>query len=110
MIGKIAVEIGPAPVAGWIEAHDDVLLGGNVRAGELKVAAAAQRCRGLAKIDRHSLTPPRTNLPQFRGREATGSESSRTGRADTEGRRQHWIGTTGEYDIRCLRVTPTCDR
>ena len=31
--------------------------------------AAAQRRRGLAKIDCHSLTPPGTNLPQFRGRE-----------------------------------------
>src|SRR5262244_358869 len=27
MIGKIAVEIGPAPIAGWIEAHDGVSLG-----------------------------------------------------------------------------------
>ena len=72
--------------------------------------AAAQRCRGLAKIDCHSLTPPGTNLPQFRGREPACSESCRTGCADAERRRQHRIGTTGEHDIRCLRVTPTCDR
>ena len=66
--------------------------------------------RGLAKIDCHSLTPPGTNLPQFRGREPTCSESRRTGRADAVRRRQHRIGTTGEHDIRYLRVTPACDR
>ena len=72
--------------------------------------AAAQRCRGLAKIDCHALTPPGANLPQLRGREPACSESCSTGRADAERRRQHRIGTTGEHDIRCLPVTPTCDR
>jgi hypothetical protein len=72
--------------------------------------AAAQRCCGLAKIDCHSLTPLGTNLPQFRGREPACSESCRTGCADAERRRQHRITTTGEHDIRWLRVTPTCDR
>jgi hypothetical protein len=39
MIGKIEVEIGPAPVPGRIEAHDNVLRGRNSRAGELNVVA-----------------------------------------------------------------------
>src|SRR5258708_22083691 len=66
MIGKIAVEIGPAPVPGRIEAHDSVSRGRNSCAGELNVVAAAQRSCGLAKINCHSLTPPGTSLPQLR--------------------------------------------
>ena len=72
--------------------------------------AAAQRSCGLAKINCHSLTPPGTSLPQLRGREPGCSESCSTRRADAERRRQHRIDTTGEYDIRCLPVTPACDR
>src|SRR5947209_15279247 len=92
MIGKIAVEIGPAPVPGWIEAHDSVSRGRNSCAGELNVLAAAQRSCGLAKINCHSLTPPGTSLPQLRRREPSCSESCSTGRADAERRRQHRIG------------------
>src|SRR6266540_3654730 len=87
MIGKIAVEIGPAPVLGRIEAHDSVSCGRNFGTGELNVVAAAQRSCGLTKINCHSLTPPGTSLPQFRGREPGCSESCSTGRADAERRR-----------------------
>ena len=75
-----------------------------------KVGAAAQGRRGLANIDRHLLPPPGAKLPQFRGRESAGSDSGRTGRADAERCRQHRIGTAGESDFRCLRVTPAGDR
>src|SRR6476620_11261233 len=97
MIGKIAVEIGPAPVPGRIEAHDSVSCGRNSCAGELNVVAAAQRSCGLAKINCHSLTPPGTSLPQLRGRKPGCSESCSTRCTDAERRRQHRIGTTGEY-------------
>src|SRR5262249_47244251 len=56
MIGKIAVEIGPAPVPGRIEAHDGVSRRRNFCARERNVLAAAQRSCGLPKINCHLLT------------------------------------------------------
>jgi len=46
----------------------------NVRAGEVKVGAAAQRCRGLAKINCHLPCPP----PGCEGRH-TGAEAAKPG-------------------------------
>ena len=78
--------------------------------GELHVVPAAQRSGGLAKIDRHLLAPPGTDLPQLGGREPARSHCRRTGRADAERRRQHGVGATGERDLRGMPVGPTGDR
>src|SRR5262245_26230989 len=110
MVGEIAVQITPASIPRGIDAHDTVVRGRNAAAGKLEITPAAQRGRGLAKVDCDFLTPPGANLPQLAGREPCGSQSCSTSRADTERRRQHGIGTASEHHLRGLPVGPTGDR
>ena len=100
MVGEIAVQVAPAAILGRIDAHDRVALRRNLAVAQLHVVAAAQRCGGLAHIDRHGLLPPGAHLPQIGGREPGRGQRRRAGHADAERRRQDRVGAAGE----CHRV------
>ena len=63
MVGEVAVQVAPAAILGGIDAHDRVAPGRDLAVAQLHVVAAAQRCGGLAHIDRHGLAAARCATP-----------------------------------------------
>src|SRR2546422_3936884 len=76
MVREIAVEIAPAAVPGRIGAHHRVALGRHGRAVHLHVVRAAERGRGLARIDRGLLAAARAQFPEIGDGEADRQEAA----------------------------------
>ena len=110
MVRKIAVQIAPAAIPARIDAHDAVARRGDLAIAQAHVVPAAQRCRRLAQIHCHLLTPPGAKLPQFSCRESARSHRCRARHADAERRRQHRIGAARKRDGSRKFVWPTGDR
>ena len=110
MVRKITMQIAPPAVLRRVDAHHRIALGRHGRPIHLHVVPAAQRCRGLAGIDRDLLRTPGAQRPQVRDGKTDGGERGGTALADAKRRGQDRIGATGDVERAEAFVAPSGDR
>jgi hypothetical protein len=116
--GSWLVRISLAQVGKWIldlgevalNPHDVIAFGQQLTVTKLDVVSAAEGGGRLADIDRYLLTPPGALFPKANFGQSGGCDGRGTGRANSKGRGQYWVGASRECDgVGCLRC-PTYDR
>ena len=110
VVREVAVEVAPSSFPGRIYPHDVIAFGQQLTVTKLHVVSAAEGGGRLADIDRYLLTPPGALFPKASCGQSGGCDGRGTGRANSKGRGQYWVGASRECDgVGCLRC-PTYDR
>src|SRR3977135_491324 len=107
MVREIRVNVSPAPIPSWIDAHDRVPLIRNGAIPKPHIKAAPERGRGVMQVDGNCLGTACPLLPKLGCGKTSRGDRGRAGCRNAKGGRQQRVRTPRE-DARIWYLGGSC--